>query len=291
MRTTFIPLLYAERRKLLGRALPWVEVLIFALLVGILHVAVMLTLQQGNAKELPPQVANEIRQMLYWPQGLKGALAFANGGEIGGLFVIVLVGAFMAQEYTWHSIHLWLSRGISRTAYLLAKTTVIFGFLVLFVLVALIVGGGATAVFTYVEQGALPLDQVDVLALLWDVLVVTYTLVPYAALAFFLAVLSRSTMVTIGVGLGYTLLAENLIAEVLMMISPETARAMRYLPTMLTKSLIQYITPESQVTVGMGIGDTVSLLRPGTAAILLGVYTLLFLGGAVWLFRRQDVTV
>ncbi len=291
MRSEFVRLLSVERRKLFGRALPWAEVLIFALLVGILHIAIIAALQQGNAREMPPQVADEIRRMLYWPQGLKNALTFANGGEIGGLFVIVLVGAFMAQEYTWHSVHLWLSRGVSRTAYLLAKAAIAILFLGAFVLVAVLVGGGVTAVFTYAELGTLPLQEVDALGLVGDMVVVGYTLVPYAALAFLLAVASRSTMVTIGVGLGYTLLIENMVAEILSLFSPEVASVTRYLPTMLTKSLTQHITAGSEVTVGIQGASTVSLLQPETAAVLLAVYTVLLLGASVWLFRRQDMTV
>ena len=289
--TSFMSLVSIERRKLFARALLWVELGVLALLVISLHIALIATVQKGGGGDIPPQALESLRHLLYWPQALNNALAFANGGELGGMLVAILVGAFVAQEYTWHTVHLVLSRGVSRINFLLAKFAVIMVALLLIVLTTLLAGGLVTGVFTYVDRGGLSLGISALSPLAMNVLRVTFTLVPYAALTFFLAVVSRSTMVAIGVGLGYSLLVENLLVETLSMVSAQAARLTRFFPTMLTKSIMQVVTGDIEVSMGMQVPGKVQLLDPNVAALLLAVYTLVFLALALWFFRQQDVTV
>lgn len=290
-RVSFTQLIAIEQRKLFGRALLWVELGTLALLVTLAHVALVITLQKGNPGQLPPEAVAEFRRMLQWPQALDNALSFANGGELGGMLVAILVGAFVAQEYTWHTVHSWLSRGISRSHYLLAKFMVISMALLLIVLTTLAAGGAVTAVFTYVDTGTLPLSAVNGPRLLLNVLRVTFTLLPYAALTLLLAVVSRSTMVAIGVALGYSLLVENLLVEMLVLLSPTAARVARFFPTMLAKSIVRLVSRAGEVNVGLNMPTETLLLPSNTAAFILAGYTLLFLTAAIWWFRQQDVTV
>ncbi len=291
--TYFTRLVAVERRKLFGRALLWAELGILALFMGVIYVALIAALNKGGTPGTPPEAIEAFRRSLYWPAGLYSAFTFANGGELGGMFVAVLVGAFVAQEYTWHTLHFWLSRGVARTAYLLAKSAVIVLALLLLVLTALVVGGGVTGVFTYLEMGGLPLKEISLLTFVLNFLRTALTLLPYAALTLFLAVVSRSTMVAIGVSMAYSLLVENLIVELLALFSPDIARGARFLPTMLSKSLMQLVSPaaETQVQVGMQTQAGSALLSPNVAALLLVVYTLVLLGLSLWFFRRQDITV
>ncbi len=280
-----------EGRALGARPLLWGTVGALALLTALLHLAAIAAVQKGGAQGLPPEMAEEIRRTLLWPQALKNALLFANGGELGGLFAVILAGTFAAQAYAWRTVHLELSRGVPRTGLLLAKFVVLLGALLLLPLAALAAGGTVTGLYTWIHLRTLPLGGVGVGTLLDGIGRVTLTLAPYAALALLLAVLSRSTPVTLGVGLGYTLLVENLLAELLSLVSPGAARLVRYLPTLAAKALLQPIAGDAQVNVGMQTAPSLSLLAPGPAALLLALYTLAFLGLALWAFRRQDVAV
>ncbi len=293
MKGEIIRLIRIEQRKLFGRALLWVELGILAFLMLALYVVLIATLSRGRAENLPPQAIEEFRRMLYWPAGLTSGLLFANGGELGGMFAVVLVGAFVAQEYVWHTVHLWLSRGVARHYFLLAKFTVIVEALVLIVVTALLTGGMITGIYTYLDTGSLPWSEVHLLTLALNILRISLTLLPYAALTLFLAVWSRSTTVAIGVGLGYSLLVENLFVEVLTMVSAGAARVMRFAPTMLAKSITTLVSHqvELQVQIGMGGASSVQLIDPNWAAGLFIVYTLIFLFVSMWFFRRQDVTV
>ncbi len=287
---TSLHLVRLEARKLTGRALLWVEMGILALLVVVLHLAIMAVLAQPQPQGMPPEAVEAFRASLRWPQGLLAALTFANGGELGGLFVVVLVGAVVAQEYTWRTAHLWLSRGVGRGAYLGAKFGVIVVALLLLVLTTLVAGGAVTGAYTIHSLGRLPWEAVPWAHVALGVLKTTLTLLPYAALTFAVAVITRSPMVAIGVGLGYSLLVENLAVEVLTLLSPHVGRIARYLPALLAKSVMQSVTTlGAEVSVGMQRSAEALLLGPGPAAALLALYTLAGLLLAWWAFRRQDL--
>ena len=284
----FTQLLTIEHRKLTGRALLWVELAILALLVFALHAAILAVLQQPQP-DLPPQAQAELRASLRWPQGLLNALTFANGGELGGLFAVVLAAAVVAQEYTWRTVHLWLSRGVPRGAYLGAKFGALAGALLLLVLTALLAGGAATGFYTWRAQGALPWSDLPWSDLLRGVLATWVTLLPYAAGTLAVAVISRSTLTATGVGLGYNLLVENLAVQVLLLASPDLARWARYLPGMAAKAALSFLQGGLDVQVGMNGGPAAGLLEPGPALLLLLAYTAAGLALAWWAFRRQDI--
>ena len=287
---SLLSLLRIEIRKLSGRALLWVEVGLLALLIAVLHLALMAALSQPD-QGMPPDAVNALKDSLRWPHSLLSTLTFISGGELGGLFVVVLVGALAAQEYTWRTVHLWLSRGVGRGMYLLAKLGAVVFALVLLVLTALVVGGAVTGIYTLRTTGGLPWSAVAWGQIILSVFKIVLTMLPYAGLTLAVAVLSRSTMVAIGVGLGYSLLVENMAAEVLMLLSPGVARVARYLPTMLAKSVAGSIsTTEVAVSVGMQGGNDALLLPASHAATLLVLYTLAGLAVAWWAFRRQDIS-
>ncbi len=287
--TLFFTLVRMEIRKLRGRALFWVEIGLLALLVAALYVALLAMLAQPP-QNMPPAVVEEIRASLHWPQGLLAALAFGNGGELGGLFAVVLTAAVVAQEYSWRTVHLWLGRGVGRGVYLAAKALGVALGLGLLALVPLLVGGLVTGLATWHDTGVLPWNAIPWSQVFTGWLRVGLTLAPYAALTLLIAVVTRSTLAALGVGLGYNLLVENLAAEVLLLVSPQAARVARYLPGLAAKAVLAPLTEGLQVEMGMQRAGAAILLKPGPAAGLLLFYTALALGLAWWAFRRQDVT-
>ncbi len=288
---TFIHLTSAESRKLTGRALLWVEVGIFALLVAGLHLALIAALATPQQQSLPPEALAALQASLQWPRGFLGGLAFAGGSGLGGLFAVVLTAALAGQEYTWRTVHLWLSRGVGRGAYLLSKGVVLSAALLLLALTAFLAGAAATGTYTLHAHGALPWHALPWSKAALGVLAATLSLAPYAALTLLIAILTRSTLAAMGFGIGYNLLMENMAAKVLMLVSPHAARIARYLPAMLGQSLLQSIAPGTEVSVGVAgqAGDLV-LLSPTAAALLLTAYALAALALAWWAFRRQDIS-
>ena len=289
--STFIHLTCAESRKLSGRALLWAEAGIFALLVGGLHLALIATLAAPQQQGLPPEALAALKASLRWPQGFLGGLAFAGGNGLGGLLAVVLAAALGGQEYTWRTVHLWLSRGVGRTAYLLSKATVLSVALLLLALTAFLAGAAATGAYTLHTSGSLPWHALPWGKAAVGVLAATLSLAPYAALTLLIAILTRSTLAAVGLGVGYNLLVENMAAKVLMLVSPHAGRIPRYLPAMLGQSLLQSAAPGSEVSVGVsGASGSIALLSPTTAALLLAAYTLAALAPTWWAFRHQDIS-
>jgi len=288
---TIIALTRAETRKLTDRALLWTEAGIFALLVAGLHLALMATLAAPQQKGLPPEALEALKASLRWPQGFLSGLAFAGGSGLGGLFAVVLAAALSGQEYTWRTVHLWLSRGVGRGAYLLGKAIVLAAALVVLAFTAFAAGAAATGIYTLQGGGSLPWHALPWGKAAAGIGAAALGLAPYAALTVLVAVLTRSTLAAVGVGLGYNLLVENMAAKVLLLASPHTMRFARYLPAMAGQSLLKGIAPGTEVSIGVsGASGVAALLSPATAALLLAAYTLAGLALAWWAFRRQDIT-
>jgi MFS family permease len=188
-----------------------------------------------------------LEETLIWPMGLTQSIGFAAGPSLGGILIVVLVGAIMAQEYTWRTLQLWLSRGVPRRTFLTTK----FGLLLptlLLVRHAAAGRGADNGRFQPDSPRPHPLCAVEWGNLAPLTLATAYTLLPYAGLAFFLAVATRSTIVAVGGGLAYTLLLEGIVVQLLTFAGGNWAEIGKYVPAGLAQGLLQIgTTPPSTV--------------------------------------------
>ena len=282
----FWKILANENTKILNRRLFWVEIALAALLVLGILLALYITIEiNQNGSALPSEERLMLMKAITWPDGLVNVVELSGSNGFGGLFLIILVGAVTAQEYSWRTLHLWLSRGVSRPVLVIAKLTAFLLAAILLVLSALGTGSAVTAIISAKINGSLYLGQLDFPHLFFSVLRTTLTLLPYGSLTFLLAVASRSTVVAISGGLAYTLLIETLIIQVSGLLGERVAQVMQYLPGSLASSLSSL----NNATLGTVGSAEVSLVDPLHAAIGLGVWTMLFLGLSLWIFQRQDL--
>jgi ABC-type transport system involved in multi-copper enzyme maturation permease subunit len=283
----FWKVLSAEQVKLFKRNILWIEMGLLALAVAALYLTGFAILLGGSSGELPPEL---IENGLTWPAGLTGALSFAAGPNLGGILMIVLVGAAVAQEYTWGTLQLWLSRGIPRPLFMGAKFASLLLPAALIVLTALFTGGLISGAFSLHFLGSIPFTQVEWGQLGWSILVYTYSLLPYAALTFFLAVASRSTVVSIGGGLAYALLLEGIGLQLIGTLGGIWGEIGRFMPGGLARGMLS-LNSGITVEVGGEAVESIEYLNPGTAAIAIAIYILIFVTGAILVFRRQDLNV
>lgn len=278
-----------EHQKLFKRAVLWVEVSLLALVVIAINIIVFVVAQSlGSNENLRVEGASSILDFLTWPGALLQGLRLSAGPNAGGMLVIILVGAIFGQEYTWRTLSLWLSRGVSRPVLLGAKLLALVLPLLLIVMTPLLVGGALTAFFSYHLTGHIPYDQVNWIQLGVGILRTAFTLLPYLSLAFLLAVASRSTMVVIGVGLAYSLLVESIAGQLLGLVGGTFARIGQYLPAGLANSLMGQNA--SMVTITVDDATTVTQhVTPEAAAWGIALYTLFFLGLSILIFQRQDL--
>ena len=188
------------------------------------------------------------------------ALSFGGGNSLGGLLVIVLIGAVTAQEYTWRTMHLWLSRGIPRPVLMGAKFVAILLPIFLFVVTPLLVGGGLTAIFTLQIDKSLPFGQINWWHLAMSVLRTAYTLLPYATLTFMLAIVTRSTAAAIGIGLAYTLLVESIASTVFPLLGGILAKIVVYLPGSLAEGVLK-LNETAMVGRLVSAGNGISIIK------------------------------
>ncbi|HKF37327.1 MAG TPA: hypothetical protein VKB35_10545, partial [Ktedonobacteraceae bacterium] len=114
----------------------------------------------------------------------------------------------------------------------------------------------------------------------------TYAMLPYAALTFLLATVSRSTVVAIGGGLAFVAVVETTLINTLPLLGQNFARIVQYLPSGLASAL------NSQNFAIAKVAAAQNPLQPGPVVAIIGIalYTLVSCGIALWVFQRQDLT-
>jgi ABC-type transport system involved in multi-copper enzyme maturation permease subunit len=284
--TMFLPVLSIERTKITRRSMFRVLLVLIAIIVLIIQLVLFGTYENGiKGLAIPKEERLSLAEAVTWPEALVNILTYTSGNTFGGLFFVILVGALTASEYTWRTMQLWLSRGVSRSLLIIAKFTVLLLPAMVLVVVAFIMGAFTTALTSVHINGTLNLDQLDTIQTALSVLRTACTLLPYGALTFFLAVVSRSTVVAIGGGLSYVLLFESLLMQLRGLLGEPLRDLVQFLPNRLSENLLV----ANQLALGVE-RSTTSGLDPWAAAIGIGCWTLLFLGLSLWAFMRQDLS-
>jgi ABC-type transport system involved in multi-copper enzyme maturation permease subunit len=294
----FFNLYAAERIKIFKRALIWVSLgLLLALILFDMsftyHFATTPIEQpegeMGIPLEIQERAKEEALRQSSWPWSFMVILGHIL--QMGWLVVFVIVGSVVAQEYTWRSLHLWLGHGVPRPLAILVKFSVVVFILLIVVLTPVLVGGPLSAFFTFQLNGALDLTTVDYVRLILGVVSSVCSLLPYAALAYLLAVLSKSTFVPIGGGVAFFIL-ENVLAS-------KDLPLTQYLPCSLVNALssiyasIAKIQLEPSLNPNLSsafINPPIDMLSPEWAFLGIILWTIMFLGFAIWVFQRQDLT-
>lgn len=230
-------------------------------------------------------------ERITWPASLINSLQFANGNGLGGWIAIILAGNLAAQEYRWRTYHLSISRGIPRRTLLLSKFTALLLPLFLIVASVEISGGFVTAWFTRQinPQGAMG-QAATLMPIVTSALRTFFSILPYAALSFYLAVQFRSAMIGITGGLAYTLIFEGVFAQLLNASGGSLSGLATYLPVGLAAKLIEQNHASMQVSASF-VEATFrnATMTPEAAAIGTLVYTIVLIYASLWVFQRQDL--
>lgn len=282
----FARMFQIENTKLFKSRLFWVELVILMGFV-VLFFGGMFALSQVLPDEaLETQLASTI----YWPASLNTAMGLASSGGLGGLLIMVLTSVLVAQGYGHRTFSLWLGRGMPRPVALLAQFAALTLAAALLVATATVVGGLASALVTLAGEGSLSFDAVNYAQLGLSILRTAFTLLPYVALTMLFAVLTRSAAGTLGLSVGYSLLIESVLTQILLFTGEVGQAVVKFVPAVLAQS-VNSLNGGTLVTVTVnGQSPQMPMLDPTPAAIGLALYTLVFLGLAVWQFRRQDLT-
>ncbi|MEW6505090.1 MAG: ABC transporter permease subunit [Chloroflexota bacterium] len=265
------------------------------LIVGTLNIIIQIVLYQivkANTENFPPEASLTITKSLSWPYGLGNGLGILLPQALGGILVITIASLFVGQEYSWGAISNTISRGVSRTMWLLGKAIVLTIALFVTVGAVLLLQGIFSIVFTTASGISISTIEYPWGDFISNIFMMVYVLLPYASFALLLAVITRSAALSIGIGIGYTLFVENLMSAVIQSVSP-AAKFPQFLLKSLSSMLINPLPyqAQAQTTIsGMPTNAAPStVLTEWQAALLILTYIAIFFSGAFYILQKQDL--
>ncbi|WP_433528006.1 ABC transporter permease [Micromonospora sp. CA-263727] len=203
----------------------------------------------------------------------------------GGAIVVILGALVVGNEYRWGTLNLIFTQRPRRGQVLAGHAVVLAG---LTLLIAVLTFGAlalVTGVLGVVEGRAAGWPPAAELA--GAVVAAWLICTAHASVGWFLAIAFRSTATAIAVGLVWTLVLENAISGLALVLSPlKVVQQILLAPS--SGALAGALGARSQFDGGTpGVVESSGALLP--ALVLLG-YTLLMFGLGSWLAARRDVS-
>ncbi|TET40646.1 MAG: hypothetical protein E3J65_00555 [Dehalococcoidia bacterium] len=227
-------------------------------------------------------------------EALKASLQFPNAFDmifstaqgIGGILLVILAASAVGNEYGWGTVRQMLSKRGIRSHYLGAKIVSLIIIALIGIAISLIVGF-ALASFTTIQLAG---------SINWDFMSASYVgelfkmfgwtafaLLVYILLGVLFAVVGRSALVGIAVGLGY-----YFVERIAIGIFTGAGGWLAEIPNYLIGQNINALMPGNQL--GGPFMTTSTLPSLLHASVTLAVYCLVFLALSLYLFQKRDLT-
>lgn len=291
--------LRSELYRLVRRRMPLVILgLMFAfgfVLYELLYTSVNTQLRAIRSGQLPPNatgpggVEGLTKQLQDTLEQLRPAHISEIGiglvAGLGAVMLIVYAASSLGNEYGWGTLRTLLASGVSRGAFLGAK----YASLLIYALVFTAVGVVSVTIASYLvslqagydTSGA---DAGTILSAAWRT---AYAFLPYIALAALIALWSRSSGAGIAAGL-VIYFAESIVMQLLISFNKDYA-------TVANLGISRNVSSLSRVSVNVttnaqGSGAT-TLPDQTQAALVLALWTVIFVALAYWRLRTRDVTL
>ena len=278
--------LFKLRKRLMTRVLLFVLVGIMIVLYLLLLAVSKITVPVHGSEEI-----GTIQNLLGLPLALPFALSILS--SFGTILAVILIASSVGTEYSWRTLRTMLICSESRLKLLGAKL-VAAGILILIGMVVGLVTGFLMSLITTAIGGYSFDFSFATGGYLWDQFLqfwrTFYVLMPYALLGFLLAIVGRSAMPGIALGIGIFFL-ESIVTTFMILAGGWVAK----IPDYLLAANVRAITALNNLPQGVGMGMGGGNLSSQTpeiwqAAGTLAVYSLVFIVLAFYLFRKRDVT-
>lgn len=284
-------LLRSEVYRLRRRWMPWVLLLCIVLagvgLYLLVYAGAQASLQAERSGAVPTQPGTEqamtelLRQMR--PANVQGfGVSIVSG--FGSVMLIVFAASHVGTEFGWGTLRTLLAHGAGRTSFLFAKLLSIAGFGVLLIFIGILATIVGSLVATTIASG--DTSGLDPGAITQSAAKAYYSFLPYMALAALIAVWSRSAGAGIAAGL-VLYFTEGLIASLLVQLNRDFANIVNYGLSRNVTSL----TRDPTATGPTQDPSAIALPDPEQAALVLAIYTIVFVALAFWRLRTRDVTL
>lgn len=278
--------LFKLRKRLMTRVLLFVLVGIMIVLYLLLLAVSKITIPVHGSEEI-----GTIQNLLGLPLALPFALAILS--SFGTILAVILIASSVGTEYSWRTLRTMLICSESRLKLLGAKL-VAAGILILIGMVVGLATGFLMSLITTAIGGYSFDFSFATGGYLWDQFLqfwrTFYVLMPYALLGFLLAIVGRSAMPGIALGIGIFFL-ESLVTTFMSLAGGWIAKVPDYLLAANVRAITSLAGLPEGFSAGMGPGNT-SIQMPGVihAFTTLAIYSLVFIVLAFYLFRKRDVT-
>jgi ABC-2 type transport system permease protein len=202
----------------------------------------------------------------------------------GGAIVVILGALVVGNEYRWGTLNLIFTQRPRRAQVLAGHAVALCALTLLLVALTFAAMAGVTALLALVEGRGLDWpaasDLAGAVAAAWLICSA------HASVGYFLAIAFRSTATAIAVGLVWTLVLENAISGLALVLSPlEMVQKLLLAPS--SGALAGALGARSQFDGGTpGVIESTGAGLP--AAVLAG-YVVLMFGLGIWLAVRRDV--
>jgi len=283
-------LISAELFKLRKRLMTRVLIFVLAGIMVVLYLLLFAISKFTIPAHGPPEVV-DIQKLLGLPVALPFALSILS--SFGSVLAVILIASCVGNEYNWRTIRTMLICSESRLRLLGAKLISVGILILIGMVIGLAIGfimslittaiGGYAFDFSFATGGYL-----------WDQFLqfwrTFYVIIPYVLLGFLFALVGRSAMPGIALGIGVFFL-ESIVTTFMSLAGGWIAEVPKYLLTANVRAIISTTSLPQGFSAGMGVSNAASQI-PGLphAFITLAVYSLVFIVLAFYLFRKRDVT-
>ncbi|MDP9236502.1 MAG: ABC transporter permease [Chloroflexota bacterium] len=289
-------LMLAEFFKLRKRMMTWIVAgLTIALIVLLYSVMWSMSGRAGSFFEGGQRFSyQDLRRGLFLEAGVPFALQII--ATFGTLLAVVLAAGAAGSEYAWGTVRLMATASSGRLRLITARLVVVFCMVALIALMAIAVALAYSAVITTVNGGS-DFSFVTAGFLKEQTFAFGRTLFvmsPFVALAFAAAIVGRSTLAGVGVGLAVAFL-EPLISNLLRLGgSPWTK-----IPNYLIDSNRDVIIAQNRLPAALqrfSFGPSTRELAsrgshsPEAAAMILALWVAAFITISFVVYRRRDIT-
>ncbi len=204
---------------------------------------------------------------------------------IGSVLMIVFAASHVGTEFGWGTLRTLLASGVGRGPFLAAKLVSLAVFAVVLTVVGVAAAvGGSYLVSAQAGVATSGPEWANILSASWRSV---FSLVPYMALATVIAVWARSSGAGIAAGL-VIYFAESIVTQLLISLNRDFA-------TIADFGISRNVASLSRVSVTVAGSNAqnsgVALPDQTQAALVLIVWTAVFVGLAYWRLRSRDVTL
>lgn len=292
-------LLRSEIFRLRKRWMPWVLLGMVVVLAFVLYELIWVTsnaqlqlLRSASAPSTPnaPPPDVQIRSLEQAIQTLRPArltelgLGFVQG--FGSIVLIVFSASHVGTEWAWGTLRTVLAAGAGRVPFLVSKYVSLVGFAIVYMIVGL--AAALAASFIVSAQAGLDTSGLDLGTVAQAGARGIYGFLPYMALAALIAGWFRSAGGGIAAGLVINF-SESIVVSLLVSFNKDLVTIANL---GLSRNVQSISRIPGQVASTSGPENALAALPDqGQAALVLAVWTLIFVGLAVWRLRSRDITL